>query len=46
MYLREAFHTRMQTKTGWGKNEIMQQYDQAVSDALVRIMSKNLIKET
>ena len=44
--LREEFLRRMQAKTGWGRNEIMQQYDQAVSDAIVRLMQNNLIKET
>jgi hypothetical protein len=42
--LREEFLRRMQVKTGWGRNEIMQQYDQAVSDAIVRLMQKSITK--
>ena len=38
--IKEEFEKIIATKTGWGKNEIMRAYDQAVSKAVLRIMDE------
>lgn len=36
--IREKFHAKLQGKTGWGKNDVMVAYDQAVTEALLELM--------
>ena len=35
----ENFTKRLQAKTGWGKNEVLQQYKEAVSEVLLETLS-------
>jgi hypothetical protein len=39
-YIREEFVARISAKTGWGKNEIVHEFEQAVSAALVRFLDE------
>ena len=36
--VREEFETRLATKTGWGRIELMSAYDQAVQTALAKML--------
>lgn len=38
--VRSEFHTVLQEKTGWGRNEILEAYDRAVSKALDKAASR------
>jgi hypothetical protein len=38
--IREEFEKRISRKTGWGKNEIMHEFEQAVSAAVLRYMDE------
>lgn len=42
--IREKFQARLSTKTGWGRNDVIAAYDQAVSEALVEIVDQNNIQ--
>lgn len=37
--LRQHFHDKLQVKTGWGRNEVMAQYDQASAEALAEMLN-------
>lgn len=37
--VRELFEQRLQAKTGWGRNELLVQYDQAVNEALMEAVN-------
>jgi hypothetical protein len=37
-YLREEFYKLIHEKTGWGRNEIMINFDKAIAAFLIRIM--------
>ena len=39
--IREEFAKRLQAKTGWGRNDVMKEYDQAVSTVIMRIAAEN-----
>jgi hypothetical protein len=36
--IREIFEEKISAKTGWGKNELMIAYDQAVNEALMEFV--------
>lgn len=36
--IKEKFTARLSTKTGWGRNDILEQYNLAVNDALIELM--------
>ena len=36
--IKEKFKARLAVKTGWGRNDVMAEYDQAVSEALVELL--------
>lgn len=38
--IREEFQTLIERKTGWGKNEIMNTYDQAVAAATLKFIDE------
>ena len=38
--IREIFHTKLQAKTGWGRNEIMELYNASVNEALLELMDE------
>ena len=40
--IRERFHEKLQAKTGWGRNDVMVAYDQAVSEATLEMLDKAL----
>ena len=35
--VRKEFEARLERKTGWGKNEVMQEFDQAISVAILKL---------
>lgn len=37
--LRARFHERLEAKTGWGKEELKREFELALSDALMAIVS-------
>lgn len=44
--LRQHFHDKLQVKTGWGRNEVMAQYDQAATEALAEMLNDQSQCET
>lgn len=38
--IREIFEEKVSKKTGWGKNELMIEYDKAVNEALIETLDK------
>ena len=36
--LRKHFEGKLQKKTGWGRNELIAQFDQAATDALAELL--------
>ncbi len=38
--LRQKFQVRIAAKTGWGKNELLSEYDQAVAETLSALVDK------
>lgn len=36
--IRAKFIARLATKTGWGRNDVMTEYDAAVSEALLELL--------
>lgn len=36
--VRKNFHDRLQAKTGWGRNDVMAEFDKAVNDALLELL--------
>lgn len=38
--IKEKFQARLQAKTGWGRNDIMVEYQSAVNDALIELMDQ------
>lgn len=38
--IRNIFHTKLQAKTGWGRNEIMELYNASVNEALLELMDE------
>ena len=38
--IREIFHAKLQAKTGWGRNEIMDLYNTSVNEALLELMDE------
>lgn len=38
--IREKYETRISVKTGWGKNELLAEYDKAVSEALMEMLDE------
>jgi len=37
--IREIFEAKISQKTGWGKNELMIEYDKAVNEALMEFIN-------
>lgn len=40
--IEELFEKKLQTKTGWGKNEVLAIYKEAVNEALLEIIDANI----
>ncbi|MDD3353882.1 hypothetical protein [Zoogloea sp.] len=38
--IQDIFHAKLQAKTGWGRNEIMDLYRDSVNEALVQMMDE------
>lgn len=38
--IRDKYESRISIKTGWGKNELMAEYDKAVSEALMEMLDE------
>ena len=38
--LREEFFKRLKQKTGWGKNEVMEIFNEAITEAALRLLDK------
>jgi hypothetical protein len=38
--IREIFEGKVSKKTGWGKNELMIEYDKAVNEALIELIDQ------
>ena len=38
--IQDIFHAKLQAKTGWGRNEIMDIYRDSVNEALVEMMDE------
>lgn len=38
--IRDIFHAKLQAKTGWGRNEIMELYNASVNEALLELMDE------
>lgn len=38
--LREEFVAQLRVKTGWGRNEVMQAFERALTEALARFVGK------
>jgi hypothetical protein len=38
--IKELFQQKLQAKTGWGRNEIMVEYSDAVNEAIVELLSE------
>lgn len=38
--IREEFEKILATKTGWGRNQIMEAYNQAVTNAVTKILDQ------
>lgn len=36
--IREKFKARLQAKTGWGRVDVMSEYDQAVTEAMLELL--------
>lgn len=36
--IKELFEKRLQTKTGWGRNDVMAEYNAAVQEALMELL--------
>jgi hypothetical protein len=36
----ELFHESLQAKTGWGRNDVMLKYNEAVSKAVLELIDK------
>ena len=41
--IEEIFNQKLQTKTGWGRNELSQLYTQSVNEALMELADKVVI---
>ena len=39
--IRELFEEKVSRKTGWGKNELMIEFDKAIIEALVELLETN-----
>jgi hypothetical protein len=39
--IREKFLIKLTLKTGWGRNDVVSAYDQAVSEAAILILNKS-----
>ncbi len=38
--IKQKFNERLQAKTGWGRNDVMNEYQAAVNDALIELMDQ------
>lgn len=38
--IRKKFHERLQAKTGWGRIDVLVEYDRAVSEALAELLDE------
>lgn len=38
--IRERFHEKLQAKTGWGKNDVIAEYDKAVTEILLEMLDQ------
>ena len=38
--IQDIFHAKLQAKTGWGRNEIMELYNASVNEALLELMDE------
>lgn len=38
--IQDIFHSKLQAKTGWGRNEIMDLYRDSVNEALIEMMDE------
>lgn len=36
--IRELFQAKLATKTGWGRNDVLTAYDQAMNEALLELI--------
>jgi len=41
LILKAAFEKRISRKTGWGKNELMREFDAAVTEAVLEVLDKD-----
>lgn len=39
--IRQKFEARLQAKTGWGRNDVMAEYDKAVSEASLELLDQS-----
>jgi hypothetical protein len=39
--IEQNFEARLQKKTGWGKNEVMQEYKEAVMEGVLEFIDKS-----
>lgn len=44
--LRKHFEGRLQRKTGWGRNEVLSEYDRAGTEALAEMLNDKSQRET
>lgn len=42
--IRQKFEARLQAKTGWGRNDVMVEYDKAVAEALLEMLDQSETK--
>lgn len=43
--IRAKFKARLEAKTGWGRNDVMAEYDLAVNEALLELLDSNTDKQ-
>lgn len=41
--IKELFKQKLQAKTGWGRNEILAAYDEAVTEAVLQMLEERPI---
>lgn len=44
--LKENFKKRLQQKTNWGKNEVIQEFEKALIEVIVEFLNESLYKPT
>lgn len=38
--IQEIFHSKLQAKTGWGKNEVIQLHTESINEAVLELLDK------